>query len=111
LNKPEVTATIFPWTLTLTSKGVAEIKTQILLKVGPSERPKGSHPALSCVYSTKLLHLGDFPTNGEPLTVTFTNQILHRYADSASQCYRSKNELSATFAFSSGGEPISAVVG
>lgn len=90
---------------------MAEIKTQILLKVGPSEMPKGPHAALSCVFSTKLLHLGNLPTNGVPLSVTFTNQILHRYADSATQCSMSKNELSATFAFSSGGQPISAVDG
>ncbi len=107
LNEVTVTTTSLPWTVTLTPKGQLTILTKVILRVSPLHPPY--HPPETCVITTSSFRNGSFPTNGEPLNVTFTAIKTQKGGDSGAEC-RTHPVISATFDFTSGGQPVTAVL-
>ncbi len=101
------TSTSLPWTFILTNKGQLTIKSEVVLRIEPPNPPQ--HPPATCILRTSGFRNGSFPTNGDPLSVTFTNVKAVKGANSGAEC-RTHPVISMTLAFTSGGQPVTAIL-
>jgi hypothetical protein len=119
LNEAVVVPELLPWELRLNSKGAAELKAPptelkggILLRLKPLNPPPPPHGAVACLYNSAKVKT-KFATNGEPVVLSFSKITFHVTADSAPNCGKGnpKPVVSASFALSSEGQPVTATVG
>jgi hypothetical protein len=118
-NEAVVLPEVLPWELHLSSKGAAELKAPptelkggIEVRLKPLHPPPPPHGSVSCLYNSAKFKT-TFGIDGEPVVLTFTNIEFHVTADSAGNCGKEspRPKVSATFALTSEGQPVTATVG
>lgn len=85
-------------------------KPGIEIGIRPLEEHKVGQ-AVSCFYSKSVLAGGKYQSHGTNLTITFTGQKFGIDANSGLNCKKKNALVSATFTFTSGGIPVTALLG